>query len=235
MSNTKIEWSEYTWNPITGCDKVSSGCKNCYAERMAKRLKAMKNRRYVNGFDVTIHEDLFNVPLKLRQPKLIFVCSMSDLFHEDIPAETIYKLFDIMEKASIHTFQVLTKRAERLQLLFDDRQIPDNIWVGISIENDSVLNRIEHLNAINANTKFVSFEPLLGSVKDIDLSDVAWAIVGGESGPHSRPMKEQWVLEVLQKCQESETLFYFKQWGGFNKKKNGRILNGRIYDNMPQR
>lgn len=236
MNKTKIEWSELTWNPITGCDKISDGCTNCYAFRMAKRLQAMKNPRYLNGFKLTIHHDLFQVPLKIKKPSMIFVNSMSDLFHEDVPDEVIIELFEIMRKANWHTFQILTKRAERLLKMNQSGLIewPDNVWMGVTVENNCNINRIECLQKTGAKIKFLSCEPLLGSLKGIDLKDIDWVIVGGESGPRSRIMKKEWVDEIKNRCEECEVQFFFKQWGGTNKKKNGRELDGKLYNGMPK-
>ncbi|MBC5648647.1 DUF5131 family protein [Christensenella tenuis] len=233
MNNTKIEWTEVSWNPITGCTKVSDGCQNCYAESFAKRLKAMNNPRYKNGFDVTIHKDLFDKPLTWKKSKMIFVNSMSDIFHEDVSDNDILELFTIMNKANWHTFQVLTKRAERLVELSDRITWTDNIWMGTSIENRKALYRCELLKKTNACIKFISAEPLLESINDIDLRGIDWLIVGGESGFGFRELQEEWVSELLCKSQESNTAFFFKQWGGMPKKKNGALLCGRTYKEYP--
>ena len=233
-TKSKIEWTESTWNPITGCTKASPGCKNCYAERMSKRLQAMGKTAYKNGFQVTVHEELFNYPLLIKKPSLIFVNSMSDLFHEDIPTDVICQLFDIMKKASWHTFQILTKRSERLSLLSPLLEWPENIWAGVSVENDDYKFRIDHLRSTDAKIKFLSIEPLLGPINEINLNKIDWVIVGGESGPKSRTLEEEWVLNLRDACNDQNVPFYFKQWGGFNKKKNGRLLEGRIWDEMPR-
>lgn len=233
MNKTKIEWTEMTWNPITGCSKISDGCENCYAERMSKRLNLMGNKRYCNGFEVTIHEDLFEEPLKWKKSRIVFVNSMSDIFHEKVSEEIILKLFDVMNRATEHTFQVLTKRSERLKKLQSKINWTKNIWMGVSVENQKVVSRIDDLKFTNAKIKFISFEPLIGEVKNIDLSGIDWAIVGGESGPNSREMKEEWVLKIKEQCQEDKVSFFFKQWGGKNKKKAGRLLQGKIYSEMP--
>lgn len=233
MANTKIEWTEETWNPITGCTKYSSGCKNCYAERFAKRLQAMGNKRYLYGFNVTVHKDLFLKPLEWTKSRMIFVNSMSDLFHEDVPDEDILAIFDTMNKAKWHVFQVLTKRADRLEKLASKIKWTDNIWMGVSIEDKASIYRCEKLKKCGAKIKFVSAEPLLESIKDIDLNGIDWLIVGGESGYNNRELKEQWVVELRDKAQETRTAFFFKQWGGFNKKKNGRLLQGKEYNEYP--
>lgn len=235
MNKTKIQWTEMTWNPITGCTKISDGCQNCYAARMAKRLKAMGNPRYINEFEVTVHKDLLEVPLDIKQPKMIFVNSMSDLFHKDVPDDIIIKVFETMNKAHWHTFQVLTKRPERV-LEMDQAGLlkwSSNIWMGTTVENDKYIDRIDKLRKTKANIKFLSCEPLLGSLKDISLEEIDWVIVGGESGPKSREMKKEWVLELKELCEKYGVAFFFKQWGGINKKKSGRLLDGKTYDDYP--
>lgn len=234
MNKTSIEWTESTWNPITGCTEISTGCLNCYARKMSKRLQAMGNPRYKNGFNVTVHEDIFAMPLKIKKPQIVFVCSMSDLFHEDINFETIGKIFDIMEKASWHIFQVLTKRSERLVEFSKSRRIPDNVWIGVTVEHKNLDYRIDHLRNIDAKVKFLSCEPLVGSLKDCNFSNIDWIVVGGESGSNARKIEEDWVIEIRDKCFESNIKFFFKQWGGWNKKKNGKILQGNIYCEMPE-
>ena len=233
MNKTKIEWTQVTWNPITGCSKVSEGCKNCYAERMSKRLKSMKNKRYINGFDVTIHKDLFGEPLKWKSSKIVFVNSMSDIFHELIPDEVILELFKIMNKAKIHIFQVLTKRPERLKKLANKISWTDNIWMGVTVENQKNTNRIDILRQTNAHIKFISFEPLLEEISNLNLENIDWAIVGGESGPGAREIKKEWVMSLKEQCRNYNVKFFFKQWGGVNKKKNGRLLDGKEYNEMP--
>ena len=235
MNKTKIQWTEMTWNPITGCTKISDGCLNCYAARMAKRLKAMGNPRYLNEFEVTVHKDLLEVPLDIKQPKMIFVNSMSDLFHKDVPDAIIVKVFETMNKAHWHTFQVLTKRPERV-LAMDQAGLlkwSPNIWMGTTVENDKYIDRIDKLRETKANIKFLSCEPLLGSLKDISLEKIDWGIVGGESGPKSREIKKEWVLELKDLCEKDGVAFFFKQWGGINKKKSGRMLDGKTYDEYP--
>jgi protein gp37 len=234
-SKSKIEWTESTWNPITGCNKVSPGCKYCYAERMSKRLKAMGKPTYINGFNVSIHEETFNYPLYVRKPKLIFVNSMSDLFHESIPDEIILRLFDVMKKASWHTFQILTKRSYRLMEIDALIDWPQNIWAGVSVENNDYTNRIDHLRTTGAKIKFLSIEPLLGLIPELDLTGIDWVIVGGESGPKARKMEEDWVRVIRDTCILQQVPFFFKQWGGTNKKKNGRLLEGRTWDEMPSK
>lgn len=235
MNKTKIQWTEMTWNPITGCTKISDGCMNCYAARMAKRLRAMGNPRYINEFNVTVHKDLLEVPLDIKQPRMIFVNSMSDLFHKDVPDDVIIKVFETMNKAHWHTFQVLTKRPERV-LAMDQAGLlkwSSNIWMGTTVENDKYVDRIDKLRKTKANIKFLSCEPLLGSLKDISLEEIDWVIVGGESGPKSREMEKEWVLELKELCEKDGVAFFFKQWGGINKKKSGRLLDGKTYDDYP--
>ena len=231
--SSSIEWTESTWNPLTGCTKISSGCTNCYAERMAMRLKAMGNPNYVNGFNITIHEDALQLPLKWRKPQTVFVNSMSDLFHEDVPEEFVFRVFDIMRRADWHCFQILTKRSKRLIDLSPRLPWMPNIWMGVSVENLDYTFRIDHLRRTGANVKFLSLEPLLGPISSISLEAIDWVIVGGESGPRSRLMKESWVTDIRNQCQEKKVPFFFKQWGGVNKKKTGRKLEGRTWDELP--
>ncbi len=230
---TKIEWTECSWNPITGCTKISDGCKNCYAERLSKRLVAMKNPRYQNGFNVTIHKDLLELPKSWKTPRKIFVNSMSDIFHESIPDEIILKIFETMNECPQHQFQVLTKRPERLEDLNKKIVWTDNIWMGVTVENANYLNRIDVLRNTDARIKFVSAEPLLGDITPLNLTDIDWIIVGGESGPGARPMEKEWVLNIKNSAKAQHTAFFFKQWGGTNKKKNGRELDGNIYSEYP--
>lgn len=232
--NSKIEWTETTWNPVTGCTKISTGCQNCYAYTLAKRLKAMSNPRYINGFDVTLHYDLLDKPLSWKSPKKIFVNSMSDLFHEDISIEFIEKVFATMNKASWHTFQVLTKRSENLKKLSPSLKWSENIWMGVTVESFLEKYRIDDLKETDAKIKFLSLEPLLSSLGDINLNGIDWVIVGGESGPKARPMNIDWVREIRDQCIEQKTPFFFKQWGGVNKKKNGRLLDNKIWDEYPR-
>jgi protein gp37 len=232
-SHSNIEWTEMTWNPVTGCTKVSQGCKHCYAERMAKRLKAMGAKRYRNEFQVTLHRDLVDLPKKWRQPRTVFVNSMSDLFHDDIPTDFIRSVFETMAACPQHTFQVLTKRGERLRELGPLLPWPGNVWMGVSVENKSVLERIVHLLDTPARIRFLSCEPLLGPLPALPLGGIDWVIVGGESGPKSRPMRAEWVLDILHQCRAARVPFFFKQWGGVRKDLTGRQLNGRLYNEMP--
>lgn len=230
---TKIEWTESTWNPVTGCTPVSAGCLHCYAARFAKRLQAMGNPRYKNAFNITIHEDLINAPLRWKKPQMVFVNSMSDLFHDEVPIDTIKAIFQTMNNAPIHTFQVLTKRAERLAQLAPELNWTPNIWMGVTVENQDNLYRVDLLRSTNAHIKFVSAEPLLSALETIDLTGIDWLIVGGESGPGCRPIKEDWILDLKQKAEQNNTAFFFKQWGGTNKKKAGSLLQGKEYKEYP--
>lgn len=231
--SSTIEWTESTWNPVTGCTKISPGCKNCYAERMAHRLKAMGNPRYKNEFDPTVHADLLDTPLKWKKSKFIFVNSMSDLFQDPVPLPTIQKVFETMLKAKQHQFQILTKRSERLERLSKKLQWPSNVWMGVSVENMDNTYRIDDLRKTDAAIKFLSLEPLLGPLSNLDLTGIHWVIVGGESGPKSRPMRKEWVLDLRDQCLNANVPFFFKQWGGTNKKKAGRLLEDRTWDEMP--
>jgi protein gp37 len=222
-----------TWNPVTGCTKISQGCKHCYAERMAKRLTAMGSDRYRNGFRVTLHPDLLDVPHKWRQPRVVFVNSMSDLFHEDIPDAFIQRVFATMRDCPQHTFQVLTKRAERLAALAPRLPWPHNVWMGVSVEDARVVNRIGYLQQAPAAVRFLSLEPLIGPLEGLRLEGIDWAIVGGESGPRARPMKPEWVKSILRQCRAASVAFFFKQWGGVRKDMTGRKLNGTFYNEMP--
>lgn len=233
MAQSKIEWTESTWNPVTGCTKISPGCKNCYAERMAKRLKAMGQRNYRNGFEVTLQPHMLELPLKWKKPQTIFVNSMSDLFHPDVPLSYIKQVFDVMRRAHWHRFQVLTKRAERLEELSLRLEWTSNIWMGVSVESKKYVTRIDHLRRTGAHTKFLSLEPLLGPLEDLDLSNIDWAIVGGESGFGARPMPARWVTSIRDQCTAAEVAFFFKQWGGVQKKRHGRLLEDRTWDQMP--
>ena len=228
-----IEWTESTWNPVTGCTKVSPGCAHCYAERMAKRLKAMGQIRYRNGFQVTLQPDALEAPLRWRRPRMIFVNSMSDLFHKDVPNKFIADCFAVMAKASQHTFQVLTKRPERAAEMAGELPWPKNVWMGTSIENADYTYRIRAIVKIPAAVRFLSLEPLLGPIPRLPLREIHWVIVGGESGPGARPMKSNWVFQIRDRCLESDVPFFFKQWGGVNKKRAGRQLDGRVWDLTP--
>jgi protein gp37 len=231
---TKIEWTECTWNPVTGCSKVSEGCRNCYAEKMAVRLKAMGQPNYANGFRITVHEHMVDAPLKWKRPTMVFVNSMSDLFHEMVPLEFIQRLFRVMGRCSHHTFQVLTKRSERLMAVSPQLVWPSNVWMGVTVEKNDYTFRVDHLRATPAKIKFLSMEPLLGPVPAMDLSGIDWVIVGGESGPGARGMSTDWVRDIQRQAVGSGVPFFFKQWGGVNKKKAGRVLDGRTWDDVPR-
>lgn len=231
--SSKIEWTEMTWNPVTGCTKVSPGCKHCYAERFAKRLQAMGMERYANGFELTLHDDALELPLRWRMPRVVFVNSMSDLFHEDVPVEFIQRVFEVMERCPQHVFQVLTKRSERLLKLRESLPWPANVWMGVSVESPDYTWRINDLRETPAAVRFLSLEPLLSPIADLQLERIHWVIVGGESGPGARPMRVEWVRELRDQCQAEGVDFFFKQWGGVNKKKTGRLLDGRTHDDMP--
>lgn len=228
-----IEWTDATWNPVTGCTKVSPGCKNCYAERLAFRLKEMGNPRYTNGFRVTLHPNQLDLPLRWGKPKMIFVNSMSDLFHEDIPDEYIKKVFATMVKADWHVFQILTKRAERLAKLAPQLPWPSHVWQGVSVENQTWTKRVTALQKVPATVRFLSVEPLLGPIEKLPLDNIHWVIVGGESGPSHRPIKPEWVREIRKQCLTAEIPFFFKQWGGRTAKSGGRHLDGQTWDQMP--
>lgn len=232
-SKSHIEWTESTWNPVTGCSKVSAGCKHCYAERMAKRLQAMGNERYTNGFSVTLHYDLIDIPKLWKTPRQIFVNSMSDLFHEKVPLDFIQRVFSTMRACPHHTFQVLTKRSTRLAELAPELDWAPNIWMGVSVEDSKVKHRITDLQRVPAAVRFLSLEPLIGPVDNLPLEGIDWAIVGGESGPGAREMKIEWVRSVFRQCRKAGTAFFFKQWGGVRKDLTGRQLRGRTYDEMP--
>lgn len=230
-----IEWTESTWNPVTGCTKISDGCKNCYAEKLALRLKAMGQANYKNGFKLTLQEKMLELPLSWKKPQTIFVNSMSDLFHKDVPLNYIQKVFNVMAKADWHNFQVLTKRSELLKEFNKELNWQPHIWMGVSVENQKVIHRIDDLRDTDAHIKFLSIEPLLGSLPKLDLTGIDWVIVGGESGPKARPMKEEWVLEIKDQCKEQNVPFFFKQWGGVRKHKTGRTLLGKTWDEMPEK
>jgi len=233
-ANSSIEWTESTWNPVTGCSKVSPGCKNCYAERMSLRLKAMGQPNYKKGFEVAIHEHALDLPLRWKKPQTIFVNSMSDLFHEGVPDDFIFRVFEVMKLAYWHQFQVLTKRSKRLLELNTKLRWAPNIWMGVSIETKDYYFRARDLAKTRASVKFLSCEPLLGPLKRIPLKGIDWVIVGGESGPHARPMDSKWVEGIRDQCLEKSVPFFFKQWGGTNKKKAGRLLNNRTWDQVPR-
>lgn len=232
---SRIEWTEYTWNPVTGCSKISDGCMNCYAERMARRLKAMGNMRYRNGFNVTLHHDLIDLPLKWNRPKIIFVNSMSDLFHEKVPLSFIRRIFKTMERADWHIFQILTKRSGRLAKLATKFEWPPNVWMGVTVESEKYAYRIAELNKVPAAIKYLSLEPFLTPISELPTDGIDWVIVGGESGPSCRVMKADWVRSIRDQCLEAQVPFFFKQWGGINKREAGRILDGRTWDNYPSK
>ncbi len=234
MALSTIEWTNATWNPVTGCTKVSPGCKHCYAERMARRLQAMGQPNYANGFKVTLHEHMLERPLSWKQPMFIFVNSMSDLFHADVPLDFIQRAFSVMRRADWHTFQILTKRSERLVALNNELVWPENVWMGVSVESGAYQFRVEHLRQTSAQVKFLSLEPLLGPLPSLNLAEIDWVIVGGESGPGARPLAEQWVVDIRQQCLQARVPFFFKQWGGTRKKQNGRLLEGRTWEQMPR-
>lgn len=233
-TKSAIEWTGATWNPSTGCDTLSPGCENCYAERLTKRLRAMGQKKYSNGFKLTLHPDTLELPLKWKQPQTIFVNSMSDLFHHDVPLEFIQRVFATMRAASWHQFQVLTKRSGRLQAFSDQIDWPANVWMGVSVESQAYAARIEHLRRTAARTKFLSLEPLLGPLEGLNLQGIDWVIVGGESGPRARSMHPDWVKSIRDQCDRSGVAFFFKQWGGVQKKRAGRLLDGRTFDAMPR-
>ena len=228
-----IEYTHCTWNPVTGCTPVSEGCRHCYARRMALRLQAMGVPKYRQGFEVRVHPDVLEAPLKWHKPRVVFVNSMSDMFHEEIPFEYVLRVFDVMRRADKHIFQILTKRSERLVELSSGIDWPENVWMGVTVESERYRDRMDHLRQVEVQTRFLSMEPLLGPVPDMDLTGMHWVVVGGESGPGARPMKKEWVVDILKQCRAQGTAFFFKQWGGLNKKKTGRRLNGRLYSEMP--
>ena len=229
-----IEWTNSTWNPVTGCDKVSAGCAHCYAERFAERFRGVPGHPFKQGFDLKLWPERLELPLTWKTPKTIFVNSMSDLFHKDIPLRFIQKTFEVMKQAHWHTFQVLTKRAERLEELSPKLSWAPNIWMGVSVESERFTYRIDHLRKTKAHIKFLSLEPLLGPLSNLNLKGIDWAIVGGESGPRARPMDGSWVLEIKRQCAKAKVPFFFKQWGGVWKKRNGRTLQGKTWNDMPK-
>lgn len=241
MRTTKIEWTERTWNPVTGCTKQSEGCAHCYAEVMSRRLCAMGNPKYANGFKSTTHLEALKEPFNWKKPSTIFVCSMSDLFHKDVPFEFIDRVFRVIEETPQHNYQILTKRAERMAEYFETRNIPHNAWIGVTVENRETKSRIDHIRHLDATVKFLSCEPLLGDLEELNLDGINWIIVGGESGSQARPMKEEWVLNIKRQADANNIPFFFKQWGTWskdgvkgNKKINGKLLEGVIVQNMPQ-
>lgn len=224
-----------TWNPVTGCTKISPGCKHCYAERMAKRLQAMGQERYRNGFQLTLQPDSLEEPLRWKRSRMIFVNSMSDLFHKQVPLEYIQRAFSVMRDAHWHTFQILTKRGDRLRADAHRIDWPANVWMGVSVESSEYLHRVEQLRTVPAAVRFLSIEPLLGPIPDLSLADIGWVIVGGESGPGARPMNPSWVRTIRERCLEEGVPFFFKQWGGVWKSRQGRELDGRTWDELPRR
>ena len=240
MKTTKIEWTDKTWNPITGCSKVSAGCMNCYAETMSFRLKAMGTDKYKNGFNLTLHENCLSEPLKWKKPHTIFVCSMSDLFHEHVPSQFIDRVVDVIKQTPQHNYQILTKRSTRMNEYFEERGIPQNIWVGVTVDISDSKERIDSIRNLKAPIKFLSCEPLLEDLGKLDLTGIDWVIVGGESGSRARPMKEEWVLSIKEQAERQGSAFFFKQWGTWgrdgikrNKKANGKLINGKVYQAMP--
>ena len=234
MADTShIEWTDATWNPVTGCTKISPGCKHCYAERLAKRLRLMGQPNYRNGFRLTLQPQMLDLPLRWSSTRRIFVNSMSDLFHEDVPLEYVKRVFDVMSRAHWHQFQVLTKRADRLRELSRELPWPSNVWQGVSVESERYLDRVDDLRETAAAVKFLSLEPLLEALPNLDLRGIDWVIVGGESGPGARPIEKRWVVEIRKKCNRAGVAFFFKQWGGVQKSKTGRTLEGRTWDEMP--
>ncbi len=233
-TKSAIEWTEATWNPSTGCDALSPGCENCYAERLTARLKAMGQKKYANGFQLTLHPDTLELPLRWKHPQMIFVNSMSDLFHHSVPLEYIQRVFGTMRAASWHQFQVLTKRSGRLLAFSEKIDWPKNVWMGVSVESQGFAARVDHLKGTGAHIKFLSLEPLLGPLDNLDLSGIDWVIVGGESGPRARPVLAEWVTSIRNQCQQAGVAFFFKQWGGVQKKRTGRVLEGRTHDEMPR-
>ena len=233
MAKSSIEWTDATWNPVTGCNKVSPGCKHCYAERMSKRLRAMGQPNYAHGFELTFHEHMLELPLRWKQPSQVFVNSMSDLFHSDVPLSYIERVFTVMRRASWHQFQVLTKRSDRLMEVSPMLRWEPHIWMGVSVESEEYTYRIEHLQCSGALIKFLSLEPLLGPLPKLNLRGIDWVIVGGESGPGARPMEADWVRDIRDQCLRARVPFFFKQWGGPVKGRTGRVLDGRTWDEMP--
>ena len=242
MRTTKIEWTDKTWNPITGCTKKSMGCAHCYAEVMARRLKAMGLEKYSNGFDLTLHEEDLDEPLQWEKPHNIFVCSMSDIFHENVPFEFVDQIMDTICKSPQHRYQILTKRAERMAEYFNARPIPQNVWLGVTVECKATKKRIDYLRELNASIKFLSCEPLVEDLGEIDLKDIDWIIVGGESGPKARPMQLGWVVNIKRQVEQHGAAFFFKQWGTWgsdgikrNKHANGKLLLGKVIQQMPKK
>jgi len=240
MKTTKIEWTDKTWNPVTGCSKISAGCINCYAEVMARRLQAMGQDKYLGGFNLTLHEEVLKEPLQWKKPHTIFVCSMGDLFHKDVPDEFINKVIVVIKSTPQHRYQLLTKRADRMNEYFQNRDIPENVWLGVTVENQATKQRIDFLRTLKATVLFLSCEPLLEDLGELNLTNIDWVIVGGESGTSARPMKEEWVLSIKTQTENQGSAFFFKQWGTWgsdgikrNKRENGKTINGKTYQAMP--
>lgn len=240
MANTSIEWTDKTWNPVTGCTKISAGCTNCYAEVMARRLQGMGKPKYQDGFKVTIHHSALNEPTKWKNPQNIFVCSMGDLFHEKVPYSFVDEVISVINNTPQHRYQILTKRAERMEEYFSNKIVPKNVWLGVTVDIKESKKRIDHLRNLDATIKFLSCEPLLEDLGDLNLDNIDWVIVGGESGSKARPMQEEWVLSIKNQADKQKSAFFFKQWGTWgsdgikrNKKLNGKKLNGKIYQSMP--
>lgn len=240
MKTTKIEWTDKTWNPITGCSKISPGCAHCYAEVMSRRLQAMGQAKYLNGFNLTLHNECLDEPLEWKRPHTIFVCSMSDLFHQDVPFSFIDKVMETIIRTPQHRYQLLTKRAERMMEYFEERSVPNNAWLGVTVEAVSSKVRIDCLRDLNAPIRFLSCEPLIEDLGVLDLTNIDWVIVGGESGPQARPMKEEWVINIMRQSDEQGAAFFFKQWGTWgsdgikrSKHKNGKLIEGRVVQAMP--
>jgi protein gp37 len=231
---TSIEWTDATWNPVRGCTKISPGCKHCYAETFAERFRGVSGHPFEHGFDLQLVPNALALPLKWRASRRVFVNSMSDLFHEDVPDAYIRRVFDVMRQADHHEFQVLTKRSDRMAKFSEDMRIPDNVWMGVSVENDAYLHRVDDLRHVDAAIRFLSIEPLIGPLPQFNLSAISWVIVGGESGPRARPMNADWVRTIRDHCRKNRVPFFFKQWGGVRKKLAGRLLDGRTWDEMPR-
>ena len=232
-NNSKIEWTDSTWNVVTGCTKVSPGCKHCYAETFAERWRGVPGHPYEQGFDLRLWPERLELPLKWEKPRMIFVNSMSDLFHENVSLHYIQQVFEVMNEAARHTFQILTKRSRRLLKFNGDLSWTANIWQGFSVESEKYVSRIDDLRMTGANVKFLSVEPLLSPLPNLNLQGIHWLIVGGESGPGARPMKAEWALDIRDQCKKAGVPYFFKQWGGVNKKKAGRLLDGKEYNEMP--
>ena len=240
MKTTKIEWTDSTWNPITGCTKISPGCAHCYAEVMTRRLKAMGQEKYANGFNVTLHEECLEEPLQWKKPHTIFVCSMSDLFHNDVPFDFIDKVMNTILRTPHHRYQLLTKRAERMAEYFLTHDIPKNVWLGVTVEAQSSKSRIDCLRVLNASKRFLSCEPLIEDLGELDLRNIDWVIVGGESGPQARPMKKEWIDSIREQTESQGGVFFFKQWGTWgsdgikrSKHANGKLIDGKVVQAMP--